>query len=315
MNAILSEADFTRVIAGLPGAGGAVTRPGPVALASPSGRGLEGEGVFLDLAGGGSGYLKLFHPEVLPFFDLATGFEVARRAGAAGIAPAVLWSDTAAGAILFAAAPSGWREAKLSDYLSPALRQAKLTALRRLHELPATGQRFDAFARTDALIAEARARQIALPEDLAWCMELLEAARPVLEAAPLALCRNEGTVSNLLIGPGAGVMLIDFDRAGLNDPMYDLGAVLAEMCVEERDMEQAFLYYRGKSDPAGFARARIWSALDDLMHALYCRVLGHISGRKALEWLKFGEWRLMRARLMLSHPGFEEKIRIAKGEA
>lgn len=313
MSQLVTEADFARVIATLPGMEGAALRPGPAALASPSCRGLESAAVFLDLPDGQSRFLKIIHPEIRGLLDLATGFAAARAAGEAGVGPAVLWSDEAEGAILFAAAGAGWREAWLSDCLDADFRDNTMRALRVLHEVPAQGARFDPFARLEALIAEAGRRDVALPEDLAWIIALLNAARPVLEAAPLALCRNESSVSNLMIGPEQAALLVDFDRGGLNDPMYDLGAVLAEMHEFERDMQVTFRAYGG--DEASFARARLWSAVDDMIQAVFCRIFGHVSERKSLEWLKFGEWRLMRARLTLHHPGFEEKIRIAEGRA
>ena len=44
-------------------------------------------------------------------------------------------------------------------------------------------------------------------------LPLLDAARPILLAAPLAPCRNDGSSSNLMLGPGGRVLLVDFDRA------------------------------------------------------------------------------------------------------
>ncbi|WP_283179629.1 phosphotransferase [Gemmobacter sp. 24YEA27] len=313
MSQIVTDADVARVIAAAPGLDGAQTRPGPAALASPSCRGLESAAVFVDLPDGESRFLKIIHPEIRDVLDLPTGFAAAKTAGEAGVAPRVLWSDPEAGAILFAAAGPGWREARLADCLDADFRRNTMQALRRLHETPANGARFEPFARLEALISEAGRLGDSLPADLVWIMSLLNAARPVLEAAPLALCRNESSVSNLMIGPDQAAMLVDFDRAGLNDPMYDLGAVLAEMHEFERDMQATFRGYGG--DEAGFARARLWSVVDDMIQAIFCRIFGHVSVRKSLEWLKFGEWRLMRARLALHHPGFEEKIRIAEGRA
>ena len=37
--------------------------------------------------------------------------------------------------------------------------------------------------------------------------------------------------------------------------------------------------------------------------------MAHVSARGGIEWLKYGEWRLMRLRLALNHPDYEQMIR------
>jgi thiamine kinase-like enzyme len=114
-----------------------------------------------------------------------------------------------------------------------------------------------------------------------------------------------------MIGPNGAVLLVDFDRAGMNDPLYDVGCLLAEITIHERDMQPGYLAYAGEFDKAGFARARLWSFVDDLLHALWSRLKSKTSQRGAIEWLKYGEWRLIRVRMALMHPQFEEKIRLS----
>lgn len=313
MSATITDQDIARAVdaAGLTGA---QIRPGPAALASPSYRGLESHAVFLDPPGGKSRFLKIMHPEMHGFFDREAAVALARAAGEAGIAPRVLWSEPETGAILSEALEQGWRTAMLGDLQRPDFSGAVMGALRELHALPRLQQRFDPFARLDALVAQARAEQVTLPEDIGWILALIGEARPALSDTPRVPCRNDGSVSNLMTGPEGRVALVDFDRAGMNDPMYDIGVLLAEMTDFETDMRAPFLAYMGTWDEAAFARARLWAIVDDMIHAVQARICGQRSTRKHLEWLKYGEWRLMRARLALHHPQFEEKIRIAAGE-
>ncbi|MCE8467826.1 ParB N-terminal domain-containing protein [Rhodovulum sulfidophilum] len=192
----------------------------------------------------------------------------------------------------------------------------RVAALKALHATPALANRFDPFAQIDALIAEYRRLGALLPDDIDWLRRLIGAAEPVLRAgATLAPCRNDGSASNLMMGPDGAVLLVDYDRAGMNDPLYDLGALLAETTDFERDMQAGFAAYAGGFDETGFARARLWSFVDDMLHALWSRLKARTSVRGGVEWLKYGEWRLMRLRMALNHPGFEQKIRLAGGAA
>lgn len=314
MTALASEVDVT---AALIGAGGSVLaaaprRATPAPIASPSYRALESASVLVE-GPDGTLFFKLMHPEMRGWFDLASGAAVAVAAGAAGVGPRVIRADD--GLLLTEALEEGWRTATLDRLQEPAVVAGTMTALRRLHSLPATGARFDAFARIDSYVAEARQARVPLPHDLGWILALLDAARPVLLAAPLAVCRNDGSASNLMLGPGGAVMLVDFDRGGMNDPMFDLGVLLAEITDFEADMHAPFLAYAGNWDAAAFARARLWAVVDDVMHMLWMRLCAARSARTSLEWLKYGEWRLMRARLALHHPQFEEKLRVAGGQA
>ncbi|MEI4488014.1 phosphotransferase [Frigidibacter sp. MR17.14] len=313
--ALVSDAALAVCLAGArPDLAAAPAVAGPAALASPSYLALESRSLRID-APEGPLFLKVMHPEMRTGFDLTAAMALATAAGAEGIAPEVLWSDAAEGAILMRDPGTAWTAARQSHLQDPAVVGAVLAALRRLHALPALGTRFDAFAQIDALLDRARASGVALPQDIGWVMALLEPLRAPLAAAPTVPCRNDGSASNLLVGPDAAVLLVDFDRAGQNDPMYDLGVLLAEITDFEADMIAPAAAYMGAFEPAGFARARLWSIVDDVMHCLWARVSGVGSVRGAVEWLKYSEWRIMRARLGLRHPQFEEKVRSAGGQA
>jgi thiamine kinase-like enzyme len=186
-----------------------------------------------------------------------------------------------------------------------------MATLRALHERTSVDVRFEPFARIDAALAEAASIGAPLPTDINWLRRLIAEIEPLSGLAALAPCRNDGSASNLMVGPGKTVRLVDFDRAGLNDPLYDVGVVLAEVTEFESDMKAGFVAYSGAFDEVGFARAVLWSYVDDLLHALTAVIMAHTSVRTGLEWLKYSEWRLMRVRMGLNHPNFEEKLRIA----
>lgn len=273
--------------------------PGPEAVASPSYLALESRSVF-GMRDGQRVFLKVMHPEMRAGFDLAAAMALAISAGETKAGPRVLWSDDAS--IAMEAVEGGCaRQSTLQD---AGFMTIAMAALRRLHACPALPNRFDPFAQIDTLT-----RTPDLPEDAPWMLALLDSLRDALMAAPTVPCRNDGSSSNIMTNG----MLVDYDRAGMNDPMYDVGALLAEMTDFEQDMQAPFAAYGGSA--ADFARARLWSIVDDVMHGLWAREHGKTSVRRAVEWLKYGEWRLMRARMQLRHPQFELKSRIVRGTA
>lgn len=305
MNALVSDAMMMEAAeaAGVPMAGAIA---GPAALASPSYQALESRSIV------SSGvFVKRMHPEMREGFDLVSSLELASRAGSAGAGPRVYWGDPDLGAVAMDALGDGWKTARQNDLQEPAVVASAMQAMKTLHACDAVSHRFDPFAIIDDLLGSCARDGIPLPDDIHWLRRIIAMAEPLGDRATLAPCRNDGSSSNLMIGPGGQVMLIDYDRAGMNDPLYDVGCLLAEMTDHARDMHDGFVAYAGQFDEAGFARARVWSHVDDLLHALWSRRMAHRSERKAVEWIKYGEWRLLRVRMALSNPSFEEKIRIS----
>jgi thiamine kinase-like enzyme len=280
--------------------------PGPEPLASPSYKALESRSVMT-----GGAFIKRMHPEMMQGFDLNTAMVLASQAGQVGAGPKVIWHDASLGSIAMHCLSDGWSTANQFRLQDPVTFSATMSAVKALHSTQAVETRFDPFAQIDALIEELGRAKAGLPADIAWLRRLTGQLEPMLDSGTLAPCRNDGSSSNLMLGPNRAVKLIDYDRAGMNDPLYDVGCLLAEVTNFERDMYPGYIAYSGSFDEAGFARARLWSYVDDLLHALWARLQAKTSQRGAVEWLKYGEWRLIRVRMGLMHPQFEEKIRLS----
>jgi thiamine kinase-like enzyme len=295
------------------GLDGAMLRSGPAALASPSYKALESASVFAQ-GHDGARFVKVMHPEMRAAFDLESAATLAAEAGNIAVGPRVTWSDNEHGAVAMEGlmAEDGWRTANQYILQDPEIVASVMATIRALHRNQTVlTVRFDPFARIDAIISQAGLLGVSLPADLVWLRRLVAQIEPLAERADHVGCRNDGSSSNLMIGPDKAVRLVDFDRAGLNDPLYDVGTLLAEVTDFERDMKAGFIAYAGRHCEVDFARARLWSFVDDMLHAVWFRVMAHVSVRTGLEWLKYGEWRLMRLRMALNHPQFEERLRIA----
>lgn len=306
MSALVDHAGMAEAIAAA-GFAGLPYVPGPAPLASPSYKALESSSALIE-GPNGSVFLKRIHPEMRDAFDLTAAMQLAAQAGEAGIGPRVIWVDADLGAIAMEGLTTGWRTA--NQYSLQAALPAAMASLKALHCTAPLAHRFDPFAQIDEQMA-ALAAMAALPEDAAWLRRLISLLEPMMHNSLLAPCRNDGSASNLMLGAGDQVMLVDFDRAGMNDPLYDVGCLLAEATDFPHDMHQAFVLYWGGFDPAALSRARLWSVVDDMLHAFWARRLAHVSVRRGVEWLKYSEWRLMRLRLALNHPDFEQMIRLS----
>ncbi len=291
---------------------GGETWPGPGPLASPSYRAVES----LSLIGqrdGAPAFVKLIHPEMRDGFDIEAAMQLARQAGDAGAGPRILWSDAALGAVAMEGLTPdlGWQTATQATLQDPEIVARVMAAMRRLHATAPLAHRFDPFALIDAQIV-ALADLDALPDDALWLRRLVAQIEPLADSAALAPCRNDGSASNLMVGPEGRALLVDYDRAGMNDPLYDVGVLMAEITDFPYDARPVLAAYLGRFDEHAFARARLWGIVDDMLHALWSRRLARTSARRGVEWLKYGEWRLMRLRMALNDPGFEQLIRLTK---
>ncbi|MGO4835698.1 phosphotransferase family protein, partial [Rhizobiaceae sp. 2RAB30] len=118
-------------------------------------------------------------------------------------------------------------------------------------------------------------------------------------------CHADGASSNVMVGPDNAVRLVDFEWARQADPAHDLGTVLAELLPFDGEALLAVEIATGRPDAQVLARARLYGAADDLMWALWGFISAAQSPRKHVEFFKYAEWRLLRARTVLEGPRFE----------
>ena len=131
--------------------------------------------------------------------------------------------------------------------------------------------RFDVFAQIDEYLALLRRKRARIPEGYDRLQQEAESARIALAARPaqLAPCHNDPLAENFL-DTGERMVLVDWEYAGMNDPMWDLGdlAVEAEFAPEQED---ALLraYFAGEPPPAAVGRMVICKGLCDLVWTLW----------------------------------------------
>jgi len=241
--------------------------------------------------------------------------EAARQAASLGVGPDILAAEGTAGALLMPQLGAPWRTGSLYDLKGAAVRRGVIAATRCLHAGPALSKVFDPFTRLTTLMGRARQIGVPLPADADWLLDAAAQVRDAVTTSPAQLvpCRNDGCASNIMIHEDGRVLLIDYDLAGMNDPAYDLGVLLAEATVFDDEAMAWVCDWQGSDDPTLLYRARMYGAVDDLAWAISAAINAKTSARITLEFRKYSEWRFMRSRTVLADRMFEMMVRRVAG--
>ena len=289
--------------------------PAPAAIAAPMHRGVDAEATIVRHSGL-AWLAKQYHPEMLagadtPGIEVRSAIKASRQAAEAGIAPALRHDDAAKRLLVFDYLGAPWCEARLDTLAQPDTLAAVIKATSRFHATPLLGRSLDPFAWTRMEHAAALAAGAALPPDDAWLLDQVATIGAAITAAghDRAPCRATGLASDVMLGEGGGVMLLDFDHAGDGDPCYDVGILLTEVCAFEPPMRTALEIWAGICTEALLARCQLYGIVDDVLWGLRMLRLAHVSPRSGVEFFKYGEWRLLRARMNLRRWSFEAKLR------
>jgi aminoglycoside phosphotransferase (APT) family kinase protein len=278
-------------------------------VASPSWWGADSQRWSLrapapDPVAGTAAFVKVMEPHARGYVDVPAAFAAARAAGDAGIGPRVLVADAGLGLLVMEDLT-----ATLNRFDDPADVERLVALRRRVHELRGLTRRRPVFDEVRAAARLAHGAGAAVPEDLDRMVRMLAPAEERIAATGIDLvpCHGDGTVSNVLVTEDR-LLLVDWDCAGLMDPMQDLGVLLAELRPRDDEAREVFELAHGSWDAALFARARVYGVADQLRWALVGLYADAVRPG-TLDYAKFAEWQLLRARAGLRGPGFAEHLR------
>lgn len=243
--------------------------------------------------------------------NVAAVVEASALAGAIGIAPRLLAADPDQGLLVFEALDDAdWHWSCIDDLIGDRL-SPLFDARKQFHAAGVLSARRDVFADIAALRALAIGAGANLPHDAAWlgqCVELIGAAIAAAgsDAAPV---HGDGAASNVLRGTGGGLLLVDFDRAGMGDPWLDLAVILNELFQFEEEWQAALELWAGRCHGAEYARVRLYAMADDMYWGLWGLWNAALHRGRGIEFFKYGQWRLLRLRQALSDARFEAWLR------
>lgn len=231
----------------------------------------------------------------------------ARAASAAGVAPAVLFSDETSG-IMVTRFLDG--VATMSPERFRTTEGAPGRAARSLRTLHASGQefasRFELFAKIDEYLEVlAGLEGVELPKGYADVVKEAGAVRAALDAHPVALapCHCDPLCENFL-DAGLRMWIVDWEYSGQNDPMWDLGDLSVEAGFgPDHDRELLEAYFEGPATPFDHGRMVIYKAMCDLLWTLW-GLIQHANKNPADDFQAYAATRFTRCKTLMSDDGF-----------
>jgi thiamine kinase-like enzyme len=293
-------------------AAGATYATSALPVASPSYHAVESAS--FDIAPDGKEatlFLRLGGDEVAELVDDGVAFAAARRLHDLGLSPQPIARAPDVRATLFARLGEDWRTAKIDDLMQPSAAARLIEMQKTIAAGEPFGRPWSVFDGIDWLWPLVSQAGTALPGDAEWMLGWMTVMREAIAAAGAELKPAHGDPhsSNVMLGPNQAMLLVDFDMAGDIDPYYQLGVQMNELYQFESQMKPLLEMHDGRVSEKAFNRCRLYAAADDFYWALRSLLQDARSARQGLEFLKYAGWRFLRCRMLLGHPGFEERVR------
>ena len=195
--------------------------------------------------------LRLAGAGTSAYIDRQAEAHNARVAAAAGVNAQVLFFDVADGTMLCRYIDDCLTMS--ADTFQDLGRVARAAhAFRRMHEHPEPfAGRFEVFAQIDEYLGLLRRNEARIPDGYDALHKQAETTRRVLAERParLAPCHNDPLAENFL-DAAARMYLVDWEYAGMNDPMWDLGDLSVEAGFGPEQDEALLRAYFGGAPPA-----------------------------------------------------------------
>jgi thiamine kinase-like enzyme len=183
-------------------------------------------------------------------------------------------------------------------------------AFHRLHSNAAPfATDFKLFPMIDEYKALLASKGATLPDGYETVQRRAEVVRAALEDAPVSLvpCHCDPLCENFL-DTGERMFIIDYEYAGNNDPMWDLGDLSVEGGFAP-NQDEALLraYFDGEPPPSQRGRMIAYKALCDLLWTLW-GVIQHVNGNPADDFWAYAVGRFERCKALMSTPGFDAEV-------
>lgn len=218
---------------------------------------LDGERYVLRLPGPGSGRR----------LDRRREAHNTALAAELGLTPAVLYQDPRSGVRL--SRHVAGRPLTPQNLREPDTLAAAVDRLARLHR---SGAPFRGHIRLfEELDRHIDAAGGSLAAELQRLRTAVEPLRPRLAIADTALrpCHHDPVPENLLLGTDGRLWLLDWEYAGLGDPLWDLATLALEAALDTAGERRLLLRYDGTVDEHRQQRLRLYRGLLDLLAAAW----------------------------------------------
>jgi thiamine kinase-like enzyme len=179
-------------------------------------------------------------------------------------------------------------------------------ALKRVHDCgTAFLNRFELFEMVDEYLDVLTKKNAPLPQGYHDVKREAEAVRLALNIRPLPIkpCHCDPLAENFL-DTGERVYVIDWEYAGNNDPMWDLGDLSVEAAFgPEQDEALLEAYFGGKAPDAARGRMVLYKAMCDLLWTLW-GIIQHVNQNPADDFWAYAVNRFRRCKKLMGAPEF-----------
>ncbi len=257
----------------------------------------------------GSHVLRLTGEGTESYIDRKVEFHNASIASKAGVNAEIIHFDVDSGTMISTYINNAVTMdiEKLRD-LDTLKRTAK--AFRLLHDCGNDFQgQFELFAQVDQYLGVLGKLQADLPDGYAEVQKDAEKIRTALEMHPLPNkpCHCDPMVENF-IDDGSKMYIIDFEYAGNNDPMWDLGDFSVEGdFTPEQDRLFMHTYFGHEPDAFDLGRMTMYKSLCDLLWTLW-GVVQHANHNPVEDFWAYAVNRLARCKKLMASASFPEHL-------
>jgi hypothetical protein len=235
--------------------------------------------------------------------DYSAMFTAMEAAGAAGLAPEVMFHDAARGVCVQEKLSDEWQVATLYRLLDANARRASERVRLQFRELAPDLPRINVFDQVATLLAHAREHAVDVPAVAQEVITAVDEARSALgDGQQEVACHGDGTVSNVMLS-ARGARLVGWTQAGRMDPLEEIGSVITELAPFIADAESVFESLWGKRDSVALARAQLYGVADDLRWGLVAFCAAASQAGAGLEYSRYAHWRLQKARCAITNGG------------
>jgi thiamine kinase-like enzyme len=238
--------------------------------------------------------------------------EIARIAQATGVGPAILFADAKTGVMVsrFIADAVTMSPAAFRDRDGSAARAA--AALRQLHTSGSVFPvRFELFSMIDSYLSVLGSKAVDVPAGYSDVLREAQVIRQAIAARPVppTPCHCDPLCENFL-DTGNRMWIVDWEYAGMNDPMWDLADLSVEGQFDSRtEAELLSSYFSGQIPPEKHARVIIFKAMCDLLWTLW-GLIQHASGNTADDFMAYATTRFVRCQALMAQPDFARHVRL-----
>lgn len=173
---------------------------------------------------------------------------------------------------------------------------------------------FQLFSMIDEYKQLLASKSAALPDGYDQLQARADATRRALESCPRPLVPSHcDPLCENFLDTGARMYVIDYEYAGNNDPMWDLGDLSVEGGFDtEQDDVLLRSYFGGDPAPAEVGRMVAYKAMCDLLWTLW-GVIQHVNGNTAEDFWAYATGRFERCRTLMDQPGYAQHLDAIQG--